>query len=364
MKYHNLFINNLNKKDVKHFTTDIGLFIRKKTFPLFRRLCNFFTHATIFYTNSDVEKLLSRKQNANNIVVQNYPNLKKDESYIFVGSHVCPEDIETMINVLDRNAYLVLGSVENLHYNPEVYLSWINGLIVFDVLNKTERKELISKMERVLKTQSILIFPEGSHNYDFNKLIKPLYDGPINLAIRTGKKIVPIVMIKDYEKKVAYIDVGNPIDVTNLNLNIQDYYPGKEETEKYRIKAMSSYLRDLMATTMYEMMEHYFTPLKRKDYEDLGEHFIEFYVKDTFQKINWRHDVFDAEYLTKITEDEQAYEEVVQVLSNLKFSKQVLKETRLNTREYVLQEIELKKRNVVQNLRNEFYKKLVDEKNA
>ena len=40
-----------------------------------------------------------------------------------------------------------------------------------------------------IQTQSILIFPEGSHNYDLNRLIKPLYDGPVNLALKTGKRL-------------------------------------------------------------------------------------------------------------------------------------------------------------------------------
>lgn len=109
-----------------------------------------------------------------------------------MGSHVCPEDIETMLNIIDRNAYLILGSVENLNYNPEVYLSWLNGMIVFNVLDQNERSSLPAKMERVLQTQSILIFPEGSHNYDLNKLIKPLYDGPVNLALKTGKRLFPL----------------------------------------------------------------------------------------------------------------------------------------------------------------------------
>ena len=60
--------------------------------------------------------------------------------------------------------------------------------------------------ERVLtiirtQTQSILIFPEGSHNYDLNRLIKPLYDGPVNLALKTGKKIVPVALVFDFLKK-------------------------------------------------------------------------------------------------------------------------------------------------------------------
>lgn len=376
--YRNLFINKLNTRDVNHFTTDIGLFLRRKSNGAFRKLCNVFTNTTIirnetseyvsneeYYNNLKAERIplssypLSTKKNANNIIVERYPKLEEGESYIFVGSHVCPEDIETMLNVIDRNAYLILGSVENLNYNPEVYLSWLNGMIVFNVLDMKERRELILKMERVLHTQSILIFPEGSHNYDLNKLIKPLYDGPVNLVLKTGKKIVPVVLVKDYENNVAYLDVGNPIDVRGLDLNIQDYYPGKEESEKYRIKSMSSYVRDQMATAVYHMMERHLAPIKKSEYEDLEQHFIQFYVTDTFNKLNWKHDVFDAEYLTKKTKEEQEYEEVVRSLGNLKLKKNVLKETRLYSREYVNKIRDLDRKNVVENLRKHFYRNIV-----
>lgn len=374
--YKNLFINQLNTKDVDHFTTDTGLFLRRKTNGAFRKLCNIFTNATIiradtpdyasdeeYYENLKPDRIplshypLSTKKNANNIVVERYPKLDKEESYIFVGSHVCPEDIETMLNIIDRNAYLILGSVENLNYNPEVYLSWLNGMIVFNVLDQNERSTLPAKMERALQTQSILIFPEGSHNYDLNKLIKPLYDGPVNLALKTGKKIVPVVLVKDYENNMAYLDVGNPIDVRNLDLNMQDYYPGKEENEKYRIKSMSSYVRDQMATAVWHMMEQHLETIRRIDYGDIGQHFIDFYVTDTFQKINWKHDVFDAEYLTKKTKEEQEYEAVVRTLSGLHLKKNALLETGLNRREYIQKEMDLDRKNVVENLRRFFYEK-------
>ena len=374
--YRNLFINKLNTKDVDHFTTDTGLFLRRKTNKAFRKLCNIFTNATIirentldyasneeYYLNLKTDRIplsnypLSKRKNANNIVVERYPKLDDNESYIFVGSHVCPEDIETMLNIIDRNAYLILGSVENLNYNPEVYLSWLNGMIVFNVLDQKERGELIPKMERVLKTQSILIFSEGSHNYDLNKLIKPLYDGPVNLALKTGKKIVPTVLVKDYENNVAYLDVGNPIDVRNLNLDVNTYYPGKEDNEKYRIKSMSCYIRDQMATAVYYMMERHIATLKRCEYEDLGKYFIDFYVTDTFRKLNWKHDVFDAEYLTKKTDEEKEYEAVTRSLSNLRLNKNTLKTTGMNNRQYILKAIDLENKNVVENLRKYFYEK-------
>lgn len=370
----NLFISNLDKKDVNHFTSDFGLFLRKKADKPFKKLCNIFTNANIirikndtclsdeeYYSSLELEQIscssypLSKKRNANNIVLERYPELEKNESYIFVGNHTCPEDIETMLNIIDRNTYLVLGSVEVLKYNPEMYLSWLNGMIVFDVLDKKSRKDLMPKMERVLKTNSILIFPEGSHNYHPCKLINNLFDGPVNLALKTGKKIVPVVMLRDGSHKVSYIDVGNPIDICHLNLNIQDYYPGEEENEKYRIKAMSSYLRDKLATAVYHMTVRHMDSIKRSSYKDIERYFIDCYVNDSFEKLNWQHDVFDAEYLTKKSKADEEYMEVIQTLSRLRMNKKVLKETALNNRMYVLLEEDLIRKDVVANMRKKFY---------
>ena len=370
----NLFISGLDKKDVSHFTSDIGLFLRKKMDKPFKKLCNCFTNAKIirmecntclsdeeYYYQLNLEQIssysysLSKKKKVNNIVVERYPHLKKDESYIFVGNHTCPEDIEMMLNVIDRNTYLILGSLETLKYNPEAYLTWLNGMIVFDILKAKSRKDLFPKMERVLKTNSILIFPEGSHNYHPNKLINNIFDGPVNLAMKTGKKIVPISLVRDGKKRVSYIDVGNPIDVQSLYLNVKDYYPREEDNEKYRIKYISSYLRDRMATAVYHLIARHIDSIERSSYEDIKGYFIDNYVNDAFSKLSWQHDVFEAEYLTKKSREEQEYEEVVQTLSNLKLNKKVLVETSLDNREYVLKKIDLEKNDVVSNMRRKFY---------
>lgn len=376
IKMRNLFISNLDKKDVKHFTSDIGLFLRKKMDKSFKKLCNFFTNANIirvkndnylsdeeYYSHLNLNPIrcssypLSKKKNANNIVLERYPSLEKDESYIFVGNHTCPEDIETMLNIIDRNAYLILGSVEILRYNPEMYLSWLNGMIVFDILESKSRKNLIPKMERVLKTNSILIFPEGSHNYHPNKLVNNMFDGPVNLALKTGKKIVPISLVRDDKHGVSYIDVGNPIDVCNLHLAVRDYYPKESDNEKYRIKSMSSYLRDKMATAVYHLIARHIEPIERRNYRDIDKYFIDNYVNDSFLKLNWKHDVFDAEFLTKMTKAEQEYTEMVHTLSCLKLNKKTLKETQLNNREYILKEMDLKNKNVITNMRKGFQRR-------
>ena len=357
----NFFITNLHKKDVNHFTSDVGLFLRRKLDSPFKKLCNLFTNVTIvrvkgnnglsdeeYYSGLDMMYVprevysLSTKKNANNIVLERYPELERGESYIFVGNHTCPEDIETMLNIIERNAYLILGSVEVLKYDPEMYLSWLNGMIVFDTLDSQMRKDLMPKMERVLQTNSILIFPEGSHNYHPNKLINHLFDGPINLALKTGKKIVPICLVRDEEHRVSYIDVCNPIDVGRLQVNVQDYFPREAESEKYRIKALSAYLRDKMATSVYHLNARHIEPLSRSSHGDLEAKFIEDYVNDAFIKLKWRHDVFDAEYLTKKSDADKEYEEVVEVLSGI------------GIKEWVLKMWDLERKDVPNNMRKRF----------
>ena len=369
----NLFITNLHKKDLNHFTTDIGLFLRRKLDKPFKKACNIFTNANIIRVNGTTEMIdedyyasldllqvtreyypLLMGKKANNIVVERYPKLEKNESYIFVGNHTCPEDIETMLNIIDRNAYLILGSVETLKYDPEMYLSWLNGMIVFDILDDKMRKGLIPKMERVLRTNSILIFPEGSHNYHPSRLVNTLFDGPVNLALKTGKKIVPISLVRDDKNKVSYIDVCNAIDIRCLQVNVQDYFPRMDNNKKYRIKALSSYIRDKMATSVYHLIARHIEPLSRNDYEDIEAKFIENYVNDAFKKLKWRHDVFDAEYLIKKSDVEKEYEEIIETLGEVRLKNKVLKATKLNGRYWYCRKRDLEKENVVANMRKKF----------
>ena len=258
----NIFIRNLNKKSEEKFTSDFGLWLRKISDKPFKKLCNVFTNAKIIYNNnnnlSDEEYFNSLNldyiptenyeidSNKNNIVVERYPKLNENEPYIFVCNHTCPEDIETVLNIIDRNAYLVLGSIETLKYNKEAYLSFLNGMIPFDILNSSERKSAYKKMVRVLKTNSILIFPEGSHNYNPNNLVNKLYDGPVRLALETNRKIVVLTMLKDNENNIAYIDASNPIDVSKMEINPNDSY-------KKNLKRLTLNIRDKMATAVYYM---------------------------------------------------------------------------------------------------------------
>lgn len=324
----NLFISNLNEKSCDKFTTDTGLLLRRKSDKAFKSLCRVFTKANIiwlehgyglsdeeFFNKLDREYISPQsynlKKNKNNIIVERYPMLEDDEPYIFVCNHTCPEDIETVLNVIDRNAYLILGSVESLKYNTEMYLSFLNGMIPFDILDKEQRKGLMLKMQRVIKTNSILIFPEGSHNYSPNHLINPIYDGPVNLALKSNRKIVLVTMLKD--KSVSYVDVSNPIDIREIKLDSHNTID--KENQKAYVNALSSYIRDKMATAVYAIMERHIARVNRTD--DLEENLRMAKIKDAFLKLKWKKDVFEAEYLTKKTELDKANEEVLSKVNSL-----------------------------------------------
>lgn len=362
----NLFISNLHEKDVEHCTTDIGLSLRKKGDKPFKKMCNIFTNAHIIRANAgenltDDEYFSSLstefipldnyniKKGKNNIIVERYPNLNKDEPYIFVCNHTCPEDIETVLNILDRNAYLILGSIESLQYNPEMYLSFLNGMIPFDIMDKSQRKKVLEKMLRVLKTNSILIFPEGSHNYSPNKLINNLFDGPVNLALQTNRKIVIVTLIKDNDNNVSYIDVGNPIDVKKIDVDMDRDFESEEDIEKYYVKSLSSEIRDKMATAVYHIISRHIKPIHREDYYNAEEYLRMLKIEDAFKKLKWDRDVFEAEYLTKKTREEKEHEEVIRTLSNLTINSDALKGS--CQREWILSELDIDNKDVVKRMR-------------
>lgn len=346
-KKSNLFISDLNKKDVNHFTSNMGLFLRRKCDAPYKlvahKLCNVNVINSSKETNlSDKEYFLSLseskislsnynlKKGKHNIILERYPKLTKGEPYIFVCNHTCPEDIETVLNVLDRNAYLVLGSVKTLKEEEDGYLVWLNGTLPFDISNVEERSTVIPKAIRVLKTNSILIFPEASHNLHPNKLINNLFDGPVNMALNSGRKIVLVSLIRDDEKNISYVDVSNPMDIGKLNEEMDEQFAYNSENlpideyNKKKIKAMTARIRDKMATSVMHILLRHEEPLVRKDYRNIEAYLRTMKIYDSFKKLHWNEsDDFEGEFKTKKTLAEQIDEETINTLATLAKTKDI-----------------------------------------
>ena len=208
--------------NVENFTSDFGMNVRKKINPILRK----------------VLKLATKGE----IIVTNYPKLNDDEPYIFVSTHSFVEEAIANLSTIDRNAYMLFGTTDQLEVNKEMYFAWLNGFIYVDRRNQKNRNEAVLKMERVLKNgNSVLIFAEGGFNNTENLLCQKLFASPYVLAKATKAKVVPIVPFREFGSDKIYLTIGDPMDLS--------MYDDKKEA----LRA----LRDTLATYMYNSIDNF-----------------------------------------------------------------------------------------------------------
>lgn len=261
----------LNFSDVRvdNFTSDIGLDIRKKINPLFRRLL--------------------RLAVKGDLIIDRYPKLEKNKPYIFASLHRFVEDTIANLATIDRNAYLLFGTTDQLEVNKEMYAAWLNGFIYVNRLDPKSRKESILKMTRVLNNgNSVLIFPEGGFNNTENLLCQKLFASPYILSKETGAQVVPIAPFYEFGTEKIYMNVGEPLDLTIF----------REKKEALGI------LRDVLSTLMFENIEKHATPIKRGE---LGKDPRMDFMKERCQeylKTVWTRDVWEEELTRYLDSDD------------------------------------------------------------
>lgn len=245
--------------DVNNFTSDMGIWTRRAINKIWRKALAIATNKTV--------------------IVEQYPVLEKDKVYIFAANHSFDEDAISLLQSIDRNAYMLQGSTHQMEHNLIFYAMWINGMIYVNRLDKESRKAAIEKMKRILMSgSSVILFPEGGYNNTENQLITPLFSSPYILSKELGVEVVPIVSFNDMDSDVIFIRAGNPMSLSCYE---------KEEA--------LDILRDAMATLVYEIMEEHTVLLKRKN---LGEEpricYLEARIK-VYECFKWYTDVWDEE---------------------------------------------------------------------
>ena len=78
------------------------------------------------------------------IIIDRYPELNTDEPYIFVSTHGFSNDIIACLASIDRSAYLLMGSTNQVEYNRLMYAAWLNGFIY--VLFSLKKRKKMSKL--------------------------------------------------------------------------------------------------------------------------------------------------------------------------------------------------------------------------
>ena len=365
----NLLIDKLNEKDIFDFTSNAGLYIRRKMNDKYKSLSIFLNNNNIIrlhkgqgksnneyfrsYSTEYVEpSLYPLDSKKNNIIVERYPELDENESYIFIGNHSCPEDIDTMINVLDRNAYVVSSSIESLNYDPKSYLLWLNGLIPYNPLNQNEKYNLITKMERVLNTNSILMFPEEYYNLSPNKIVNNINDDPVRLSLSTNKKVVIVSMVRDEKNNVSYLDVSNPINISKMYSLIEE-----DLSQKDKIHMLNKYLRDKMATALYCLTSKHLDVINRADNNSIEDKLREEKINNIVNKMHIDPNTCESDFGTIKTDEEKEYEDVIETMSNLRLNLSTLRQTLINTRAFVNNKEAISKNNNVENIITEYKNK-------
>ena len=282
----NIGLINIMNSTSESFVTETGLKIRKKAFKILQGPL----------------KLATKKA----MILENYPSLEPNEPYIFASTHSFSEDINVALANLDRNAFLLLGSTNQVEYNRGVYCAWLNGLVYVNRLDPKSRKESMQKMIRLLNSgTSVLIFPEGQYNNTPNLLCQKLFASPYTLNQTTGAKVVPVSSYTLPELDTIYINYGNPINFNNM-------------TKKEAL----TYLRDILATMQYEQIEKYGGVLSRASLE--GKDFLLEFLEQRMQeylKERWTKDVWDEEIFDFIDKDVTEAKTVRESLANVAITK-------------------------------------------
>lgn len=272
--------------NVENFTSNFGIRVRRRINPILRPILRIATKGCLH--------------------IDHYPNLPKGKPYIFVAAHNFCEDAIATLATIDRNVYVLFGTTDQLEYNPQVYVAWLNGFIYVNRMDKEHRGASVLKMERILGAgSSVLIFAEGGFNNTENSLCNRLFASPYVLARNTGVQVVPVAPFYEFGSKDIYMNVGNPIDLAQ--------YEDRDE-------ALEG-LRSAIATLVYENFENHASHLSRSELgRDPRRDFME-QRRLEYLKNKWHSDVWEEELTTYHTFAELEWQAAIQDMDKIIITK-------------------------------------------
>lgn len=278
----NYFLLKYKTTDAHEFTSDVGIRLR--------RIINLCLR-TVF-----------RLATKGNVIVDKYPKLNKNEPYIFVPTHAFCEDTIATLSLIDRSAYVLFGTTDQLEHNPLVNAAWLSGLIYINRLDQEHRRSALLKMERILNSgSSVMVFAEGGLNNTENLLLQKLFASPYILAKSTGCKVVPIAPFYEFGAENIYMNAGESIDLSQ--------YDNQHEA--------LTVLRDAMATLVWENIENHASRLTRRDMgNDPRADFME-ERRLEYRKNKWTRDVWDEELTRYLDQGDREYIAVQESMDNI-----------------------------------------------
>lgn len=194
------------------------------------------------------------------------------EPVIWASNHGFKDDILASILAAKRNAFIFFGSLPQFYNTVDGISLFLNGVCMFNRKVSVSRKAAVVKAEKIMKYGTdLIVFPEGIWNKSPNALMIDLWAGIYRIACETGAKVVPVV---HYLGDFSVRGKDNPIHtVIDDPIRIDDLSE----------KAALEYIRDVLATWFYLMMEVY------------GKTTREELLKGTYNPIEaWEHQLIEG----------------------------------------------------------------------
>jgi len=258
----------------ENFTTPKGVERRKKHGKILRPI---------------LKNFVLEKFRRVNVIVDSYPDLPKDENFIFVSTHNGDFEIQATVGALDRNAYILLGTTEQILYNPIMYFAYLNGIYYVNKFDEASRKGTLDKEEKLLLMgTSILKWPEGSINDTENIVVQELFPGVMTLINRMLEKhnkvfrVVPVSTFRDFGSKDMHIAFGDPLDLTT--------YENDEEALKS--------LRTVLSFMTLDQFKAFAKPLVYKENLNFYNSYLDYLEVrriNYLKVVKWSKNVFDEE---------------------------------------------------------------------
>lgn len=120
-------------------------------------------------------------------------------------------DIPLACRAAGKHCVVLIGK-QPLYLSDRLFF-WLNGAVWVDRKNKQDMHRAKEDIIRLLKNkQSVIWFPEGTWNQSDNLLMLPMKWGIIDVAKKSGVKIVPIVLEYDKETNRCLAMIGKAIN--------------------------------------------------------------------------------------------------------------------------------------------------------
>ena len=279
-------------RDYRLYLYKKGLLVEKKT--IIKRF-----HPLIV-SFLKIDRLVSRRK----LIINRDDRIYNNRPRIYCSTHVGRHDVETGLEAIGEQAFLVQGDPNETYLDIDGFLLDLNGRISLNTRKEyaTDRYIAYENMKQhLLNGYNIFIFPEGAENifgyhfktynyYDYpymflDDVIKQYgfvmkhFSGAARLAVETGADIIPmsIYRIKSGHYVVSF---GN-----NLNFN-------NESIDDAEI--LEDVIRTAQATLHWENMEKYGQKIRR-DHIDSFEHEAELFTSDVMHHMPKTYTEADVE---------------------------------------------------------------------